>query len=61
MITRTREGFDVTCDGRGCTEFLEVDSPDHEFRDVLSMMRDEGWTSRKDRGDEWEHLCPACK
>lgn len=61
MIQRETFGFSVICDGGKCQEFLDVDSVDHIWQDVLDAMKEEGWVSRKDRGGDWEHFCPDHK
>ena len=61
MIERTNFGYNVICDGKRCQEYLEVDSPDHQWSDVTSMMKNESWVSIKDRRGDWEHYCPLCK
>jgi hypothetical protein len=56
MIDRQHNAIVFECDG--CDETLETGET--EFPDALSMFRRDGWKSEK-VGDEWVHLCPACR
>lgn len=59
MIERNREMecYDVTCDGKKCQEYLQVETD--SFSACRAEMKEQGWRIIKD-GDEWIHLCPAC-
>ncbi len=58
-VEREALGFTVMCDH--CSDFLEVYSPDHDWSDVLSEMRREGYRATKNAEGEWEHTCPSCQ
>lgn len=61
MIERNFGGRTITviCDGRGCpSEALEVET--EHWLDVLNIMRENEWHSRKSDSEEWEHFCPTC-
>jgi len=46
------------CDGRGCLEILETDTPDFE---IARAVRDEaGWELRRHNKGEWQNICPDC-
>lgn len=61
MIERKQFGFLVTCDCIGCANQIEVDTHDHDFKEVLIAMDHEGWRSDKNRKtDEWDHTCKEC-
>lgn len=59
MMDRQKGKFVVECDGPGCMEVLETETGD--FSAARERMRQEGWKSRKNKQDEWEHFCEACK
>lgn len=59
-IGRNRWGFDgeITFECDSCGEELHTDMVD--FTSAKDMAKDNGWKNRKNTGDEWENLCPAC-
>lgn len=59
MIHSSVTGYDVVCDGHRCSEFLEVESVDHVWRELMDQMREAGWRSVRE-GGVWCHFCPDC-
>jgi Fe2+ or Zn2+ uptake regulation protein len=57
-VERERGGYLICCDH--CSDFVEVDSPDYDWNDVLDAIAIEGYKAEKVRG-VWEHLCPFCQ
>ena len=57
MIRRRGAMFDVFCDHIKCDNSITVDV-DGDFDLLLEAMCDDGWVSKKDRYDDWEHFCP---
>lgn len=59
-IDRQQFGWMIHCDGPGCAEELEVESPSHTWSDVIAEIHAQDWRSVK-VGNKWEHLCAACR
>lgn len=59
-IERNRFGFDdeisFECDVCG----NELHTETANFDSAREKLRNEGWQTRKRRGD-WEHICPGCQ
>ena len=49
--------WDVTCD-RCSSESTEIEADD--FREVVRLIKREGWSVYKDENDEWVHACVDC-
>jgi hypothetical protein len=56
MIERQGKQFWLTCDA--CPEALETDATN--FAEANAARKNAGWAARK-VGEEWIHLCPACR
>lgn len=56
MLDRQKGRFVFECDR--CDEVLETDTSD--FQLARDTMKAEGWRSRKNKKDEWDHFCPKC-
>lgn len=54
-IERGKDGFEITCDGDRCNEFLEVESRDWD--DAQQALRTHKWRTRQ-VNREWMHFCP---
>lgn len=57
-VEREFQGFSICCDH--CSDYVEVDSPDHDWDDVREAIRREGYKAEQVRGT-WEHTCPGCQ
>lgn len=53
-----RQYGEITYECDACDETLETGET--EFGDALVMFRRDGWRAEK-VGDEWTHLCSACR
>lgn len=58
MITKTKNGFLVECDGAGCKENFSVFG---DYDDLFIAIWAEGWRITKDRDGEWVHFCQKCR
>jgi hypothetical protein len=59
MILKNEHGtlYIVTCDG--CPECVETET--NIFKDVVIMLKENGWLITKNGDDVWTHYCPVCK
>jgi Fe2+ or Zn2+ uptake regulation protein len=57
-VEREHGGYSICCDH--CSDYVEVDSPDHDWNDVREAISREGYKAEQVRG-VWEHSCPACQ
>jgi len=57
-VEREHGGYSICCDK--CSDYVEVDSPDHDWNDVREAISREGYKAEQVRGT-WEHTCPACQ
>lgn len=46
------------CDGDECHDHLETN--ESNFTQALEVLKEEGWRSERQRGNEWKHYCPDC-
>lgn len=58
MVERELGGFVIHCDE--CSNYIQVDSDEHFWNDVIAAMKEEHWKSVKVYG-EFEHICPDCQ
>ena len=50
-------GFVVECDR--CSYYENFDTEDFHF--VIDELKQSGWKIKKDKYDNWEHICPDCQ
>jgi hypothetical protein len=49
-------GFEISCDFCSFSQEYETD----HWPTLMAEMKKDGWKSRKDKNDEWEHVCQDC-
>jgi hypothetical protein len=57
-VEREFQGFSICCDS--CSDYVEVESPDHNWGDVKAAIRREDYRATLTNG-VWEHKCPTCR
>lgn len=58
MIEKEFFGFIISCDK--CSNYLNCDTGTDDFQGAINMAKGRGWRMRKDKDDDWEHICPVC-
>ena len=57
MITRTRDGYDVACDGHGCK--AKIGEPCDTKKQALENKHKYGWATIS-TPEGYKDLCPKC-
>jgi hypothetical protein len=56
-IKRSKGEFECRCDEEGCSNVTHGGIIS-DFREMVDMIKVEGWQVTKDSKDEWVHYCP---
>ena len=57
MIEKEFFGYVINCDK--CSNYYNCECSD-DFLEAVDMAKKQGWKIRKDKNDDWEHICPVC-
>lgn len=60
MIERSADAYEVTCDHKGCNEFIEIDRA-NSWSEMIAELKEAGWVIYKDADGDFCHKCPICK
>lgn len=57
-VEKEHGGYVVCCDS--CSDYVDVDSPTHDWDDVKQAIDQERYRATLVRG-VWKHTCPSCQ